>query len=187
MRFAAQSAVFPVAAAANSCHSPHINTPLPPIVEEHRRTLVAAQGYCELQMYDDALAELDALPDTARHEPTVVEMRLMVLMQAKRFSAALEIARELCTLRPDSPVGFIHAAFCLHETGCTEEARMLLLSGPPALEKEATFHYNLGCYECALGRFESAREHLKKSFEMDRKFREFAKTDRDLEPLRSEL
>lgn len=156
-------------------------------MEEHRRTLVAAQGYCELQMYDDALAELDALPLEAHAQPTVVEMRLMVLMQAKRFPNALGVARELCALRPESPVGFIHAAFCLHEIGRTEEARTLLLSGPPALEKEATFHYNLGCYECALGRLDSAREHLQKSFELDRKFREFAKTDRDLEPLRGEL
>ncbi len=164
-----------------------INAPLSSPVEEHHRTLVAAQGYCELTMFDDALAELDALPADVRTEPTVVEMRLMVLMQAKRFGAALVIGRELCSLRPESPVGFIHAAFCLHEIGRTEDARELLLGGPPALEKEATFHYNLGCYECALGRLDSAREHLKKSFEMDRKYREFAKTDRDLDPLRGEL
>jgi len=156
-------------------------------VEEHQRTLVAAQGYCELTMFDDALAELDALPPGAHAQPTVVEMRLMVMMQAKRFLDALPIGRKLCDLRPESPVGFIHAAFCLHEIGRTDEARELLLNGPPALQNEATFHYNLGCYECALGRLDSAREHLKKSFEMDRKYRDFAKTDRDLDPLRSEL
>ena len=34
--------------------------------EAHAKTLLAAQGYAELGMFDDALAELDTLPEKAR-------------------------------------------------------------------------------------------------------------------------
>ena len=154
-------------------------------VEDYQRILLAAQGFCELKMYDDALAELETLPPEAKEEPATYEMRLVVLMQAKRWEEALQAANQLCRLRPDAPGGYIHSAFCLHELGRTTDARDRLLNGPPALHKEATFHYNLACYECILGNVDLARMHLEKSIEIDKKFRDFAKTDPDLQALRS--
>lgn len=153
-------------------------------LQPHARTLLAAQGYSELSMYDDALKELEQLPEDAREHPTTIELRLVILMQAKRWKAALAAARELCRRDPDKATGFIHAAFCMHELGRTAEARDFLIEGPPALHTEPTFHYNLACYECRLGNVELARMHLDKSFELDRKYKEFAKTDPDLDPLR---
>jgi len=158
--------------------------PLDKVEEHQQRILLAAQGYCELQMYDDALAELDTLPAEAKRDPSAVEMRLVILMQAKRWAEALITAEELCRMRPGATPGYIHAAFCLHELGRTADARDRLLSGPPALHKEATFHYNLACYECILGNLELARMHLDKSIEIDKKFRDFSKTDPDLAALR---
>lgn len=152
--------------------------------EKHVR---AAQGYHELGMHRDALAELDAIDNPEADRPEVIEMRLIVLMHAKRWKEALTISRRLCAAAPDTAAGYIHSAFCLHELGRTEDARKLLLEGPPALRKEATFHYNLACYECALGEKESARKYLEASFVMDRKFREFARTDPDLQLLRGEF
>ncbi len=153
-------------------------------MEEYQRILLAAQGFCELQMYDDALAELDTLPPEAREDVAAFEMRLVILMQAKRWEEALMAANQLCSLRPEAPAGYIHSAFCLHELGRTADARDRLLNGPPTLHKEATFHYNLACYECILGNLEIARMHLEKSIEIDKKFKEFAKTDPDLQALK---
>lgn len=153
-------------------------------MEDYRRTLLAAQGYCELRMYEDSLAELATLPPEANENPMVVEMHLVVLMQAKRWAEALEQGRRLCHLKPEGTSGWIHVAFCLHETGRTSEAREALQQGPPALQSEPTFHYNMACYEATLGNVESARAFLEASVRMDAKFREFARTDPDLEPLR---
>ena len=86
-------------------------------------------------------------------------------------------------LAPEKPIGFIHAAFILHETGCTDEARTLLLGGPDSLHRDATYHYNLACYECVLGNLDLARMHLDRSFELDKKFRDYAKSDPDLAKL----
>ena len=154
------------------------------VEELHQRILLAAQGYCELGMFDDAMQELKTLPKAAQKEAAALEMRLAIQMQSKRWKDALKTADELCELHPDLSAGFIHSAFCLHELGRTSDARDRLLSGPPAMHKEATFHYNLACYECILGNLDLARLHLEKSVELDKKFRDFAKRDPDLQALR---
>ena len=154
------------------------------MIEGHERTLLAAQGYCELGMFDDALDELESLPPELMQHSAVVELRTVVLMQARRWKLALTASRSLCRVAPDKSTGFIHAAFCLHELGRTDEARDTLLSGPDALHTEPTYHYNLACYECALGNLDLARMHLEKSIELDKKFKDFAKNDPDLAALR---
>jgi len=135
-------------------------------------------------MFDEALEELGSMPVDAQQEPPAVEMRLIILMQAKRWKAALATARELTRVAPDKTIGYIHAAFCLHELGKTREARDFVLAGPQALHAEPVFHYNLACYEAVLGNLDAARIHLEKSVQLDKKFRDYAKTDPDLEALR---
>ena len=154
------------------------------MIEGYERTLLAAQGYSELGMVDDALAEIDSLPAELAENTTVVEMRIHVLRQAKRWKPALTASRLLCRVAPDKACGFIHTAFCLHELGRTTEARDTLLAGPDVLHGESTYHYNLACYECTLGNLDLARLHLEKSFELDKNLKEFAKTDPDLNGLR---
>lgn len=156
-------------------------------MEEHQRTLLAAQGYCELEMFGDALAELQSLPQEAQEHPMVLEMRLVILMQAKRWEEALETSRQLYAVKPEGDSGYIHAAFCLHELGRTDEARTVLLSGPESLHTDATYHYNLACYECILGNVDLARAHLDRCVQLDKKFKTYAKTDPDLEALRKEI
>ncbi len=151
------------------------------------RTLLAAQGYFELGMLEDALGELERLPAAMQQGLEGLQMRLFIHMREGRWEDALEISRALCRVGPEETLGFIHAAFCLHEMGRTADAKAFLLSGPSALLEEATYHYNLGCYDAALGNIEDAQAHLRASFKLDRKFREFAKTDPDLKSVWSTL
>jgi predicted Zn-dependent protease len=156
-------------------------------IKDYHRNLEAAQGYCELGMSEDALAELASVPGELQAHATVVELRLIILMQARRWKAALSAGRELTKIAPQRNIGYIHSAFCLHELGQTDAARKLLLDGPETLHAEPVFHYNLACYECMLGQLAAARQHLDKSFQLDKKFRDYAKTDPDLEPLREKV
>jgi len=149
----------------------------------HQRLLVAAQGYSELGLPELALAELELLPVEIQTIPIAMEARLAVLMQARRWKSALPVGRALCRIAPEKTSGFIHAAFCLHELGQSREARELLVSGPAALKTEATYYYNLACYEAALGNIAQARAHLNVSFAMDKSLKDYARTDPDLKPL----
>ena len=156
-------------------------------MQDYERNINAAQGYSELGMHDEALAELDVIPVELLGKTELVEMRLLILMHARRWKTALQMARKLCQYSPDATGGYIHTAFCLHELGRTREAREVLLKGPPSLLTEAVFYYNLACYDVALGEPEQALENLERSFRMDKKFRSFAQSDPDLSAIWGKL
>ena len=75
----------------------------------------------------------------------------------------------------------------MNQLGRTEEARRILLKGPPSLRHEPIFFYNLGCYEALLGHPQDAQRHLEISFQMDGHFREIAKKDPDLKTVQALL
>ena len=151
------------------------------------RALLAAQGYLELGMVEEALAELSSFSGHSGQDPDIVELRLHILIQGEQWTDALLSAEELLRITPDAVPAFIHGAFALHEMGRTTEARDLLLKGPPVLRNDATFHYNIGCYEAVLGNKEAALQSLRQSFALDDTYRDFAKGDPDLKMLHEEL
>jgi len=153
----------------------------------NERALLAAQGYLELGMVEEALAELVAVQSPAISDPDLIELRLHILMQGGRWTDALASAEELLRLNSSAIPAYIHGAFALHELGRTAEARDLLLRAPEILGADPTYHYNIGCYEAVLGNSDSAMQSLKKSFALDETYRDFAKLDPDLEAIHAEL
>jgi predicted Zn-dependent protease len=151
------------------------------------RALLAAQGYLELGMVEEALAELSGVKSLEAGDPDLVELRLHIMMHGERWSEALVVAEELLRLNPSALPAYIHGAFALHELGRTADARDLLLRGPEILRKDPTYHYNIGCYEAVLGNSESAKQSLERSFALDETYRDFAKKDPDLKAIRHEL
>jgi len=134
-------------------------------------------------MTRDCLRELDSLPPADQLLPQTLEMRIVILMKAGQWRKAVRTCESLCAVAPDLPTGYIQMGFCLHRLGQTRKAREVLVGGPPSLQAEAIFHYNLACYECVLGNVETAKMHLETSLAMDEKLRRFAREDPDLLPL----
>jgi predicted Zn-dependent protease len=151
------------------------------------RAILAAQGYLELGMAAEALAELADLNEIEGRDPDAIELRLHILMQATRWADALSTAEELIRLDADAIPAYIHGAFALHELRRAAEARDLLLKGPEELRKDPTFHYNIGCYEAVLGNRDAALQSLRQSFALDSTYRDFARRDPDLALLREYL
>jgi predicted Zn-dependent protease len=152
-----------------------------------KRALVSAQGYHELGLWREAWRELDALPEATQRRPDVLELRVMVLINEQKWREALTVSRQLAEVAPQEEGGWVHAAFCLHYLGRTQEAMQALLAAPASLREKAIFYYNLACYSCVLGQLDAAREALLRSFALDKRYRDFARGDRDLEPLHREL
>lgn len=153
----------------------------------NERALLAAQGYLELGMVEEALAELATVETPLLKDPDLLELRLHILMQGRRWDEALTTAEELLRMKEDALPAYIHGAFALHELGRTSEARDLLLKGPSLLRNDPIFHYNIGCYEAVLGNRDAALASLRQSFAMDKTFREFAQRDPDLMQIVQEL
>jgi predicted Zn-dependent protease len=144
------------------------------------RTLLAAQGYIELDMPAEALRELDELSPADQARQEVLQVRLFIFMRSRRWRDAMAVCDFLRAADPLQTTGYIHGAFCLHELGQTREAKDLLLSGPAALLREATYYYNMGCYDAVLGNIQEAQHAIEISFKMDDKFREIARYVPDL-------
>ncbi len=151
------------------------------------QSLQAAEGYAMLGMHIEAIEELEKARVNFGEHPDLLEAALKLLMRKKAWDAAIKIGRKLCSTAPHLPVGFLHTAYCLHEQGRTEEAKSVLLQGPPDLENEAAYHYNLGCYNAILGNKEAARDHVLQSFKINKGFRQLALDDPDLNSIREFL
>lgn len=144
------------------------------------QSLRAAEGYLQLAMPDDAIEELKTLSAARRCDVHALELTLAAEMMRMKWNAASDAARLLCRTRGAKNSYFIHAAYCLHETGDTLAAKELLQSGPKGLLKDALFYYNMGCYSAVLGQRSEARNYLKQAFDLDESLRESAREDEDL-------
>lgn len=140
----------------------------------------AAVGWLELGLPDEALFELEPLPWRIQIRKSLLELRLVAEMADRSWNAASETARLLCLKDPKEPQFFLHAAYCLHETGDTHAALLWLLRGPKTLFSEAIFHYNLACYLAVLGQTDRAKSHLNTAFTLDQSLRDSAHLDQDL-------
>jgi len=87
------------------------------------RKIRAAEGYSELGMYSEALAELDELDGEQQDRLEALRARVEVVLRQRDWQSALRLSLRACKLHPGESAGFIHAAFCLHELGRTEEAK----------------------------------------------------------------
>lgn len=151
---------------------------------ETDRKILAAQGYVELGLHQEARAQLASLPEEVFERVDVIELILLCHMGEHKWEEALALTYKLCGLEPNEPGGFIHAAYCLHELGRTSEALDVLSRGPKALRTKPVYYYNLGCYLAQLGKHDEAVRLLEQSFEMDGSLRSYARKDPDLHDLR---
>ncbi|MGJ8671847.1 TPR end-of-group domain-containing protein [Rubritalea sp.] len=153
---------------------------------EADRSLSAAEGYLQLEMPKEAMDELSSLPQKVRLGQHAAELELAAEMMQQHWNRGVDIAQALCRLKPNKKSYYLHAGYCLHETGDTLAAKSFLMSGPKSLMKDALFHYNMGCYSAVLGDPEEAQRHLRQAFGLDSSLRETAKNDKDLAGLKLE-
>jgi predicted Zn-dependent protease len=146
-----------------------------------------AEGYSELGMLEDALAQLNQLDAENQERVEILRMRIDILMRKKDWKVALQLSLRYCAANPNQPYGYVHTAFCLHELDRTSEAKQTLLDGPASLLDEPVYYYNLACYDTVLGNLDQAKAYLRASFRLDKSFRELARNDPDLKQIRDEL
>jgi predicted Zn-dependent protease len=150
---------------------------------ESNRKILAAQGYVELGLYNEARRELHSLDRDQFDRAEVIELGLQCLLGEQRWSEALAMAHALCGAAPAESSGYIHAAYCLHEMKRTDEAVRVLRDGPKSLHEKPVFYYNLACYNARLGQVADALKLLDQAFKMDPRLRRLARKDPDLQGL----
>jgi predicted Zn-dependent protease len=155
------------------------------LAHQDRFCLQAAHGWVELGNPAEALHELDGLSATAREHPEVLGLRWHIAAKSRDWETALGIAGALVEAMPESPSGWIHRSYCLHELKRTREAWDSLLPLAKRFPKEWLICYNLACYACQLGLLAEARTWFTRAVEAGDpiEINRLAADDPDLRPL----
>jgi Tfp pilus assembly protein PilF len=149
-----------------------------------KRRLSHAQGYLELGLFADALAELDRLPEPEASSLEASGLRLAIFQEQADWPALRQHARLVAQRWPDEPAGWVTWAYAARRAESLAAAEAILLAAELQLPAEAAIQFNLGCYACQQGDLAAARRRLDRAIALDAKFAALAETDPDLQPLR---
>jgi lipopolysaccharide biosynthesis regulator YciM len=153
---------------------------------QFQRRLLAASGFAELSLFQEAVEELEELPESTKELPTVLVVWLEVYQHWQKWSEAESIATRLMEMEADEPNWPIALAYAIRRSRGLAFAHETLLQAGEKFPKCGTIQFNLACYCAQLGQLDEARERLRDAIQLDKAFAAMAKSDPDLEPLRSE-
>ena len=147
-------------------------------------TFLAAEGYLELGMLDDARQAYEQLATQTKQSVEGL-MLLMEIYRAAGNTPELEaVAEQLCIIDSDNVDRWIDLALVLSEEALLDNARELLLEAVDRFPDTALVHFHLARFECILGNLLVAKEHLARSKNLCPVCRVLALTDEaDLLPI----
>src|SRR4030095_88246 len=154
--------------------------PLEPPDQQHWQ---AAVGYVELGMFQDANDQLEKIDPFNRAAPEVLAVRLGIYHGLKKWELMREMPKRLADFQPNDIQWITSYAYATRRAESIPAAKEILLNAETKFSKEAIIKYNLACYFCQMGEIETAKEYLKRTFEIDSNWRSRALDDDDLKPL----
>lgn len=153
--------------------------------------LDAAMGWLGLGCAGDARDELEKISPANQNHPGVLEVRWMLFVRDKNWSAALEIAQRELRLAPQDSSGWLHHAYALRRVndGGLILAWSALLPAAEKFPEEPVIAFNLSCYACQMQQLENARLWLQRAVKTGGKaaIKKMALADDDLKPLWPEI
>src|ERR1700740_782632 len=149
-----------------------------------RRKVTAASGFAELGLYQEAVEELEDLPEASRDDLPVLATWLQVYQSWGKWSEAAAVAERLIQKDPDEEDCYIALGFAVRLAQSLAAAEVILSAALQKFPGNATICFNLACYYAQLGVLDQARLHLQKALVIDPSFKNAALSDPDLRPLR---
>ena len=153
--------------------------------------LSAAVGWMELGNAAEAAAELEKISAENQAQPDVLEVRWLLLAQARRWDDALQVTQALVQAAPHRSSSWLHHAYAMRRaaSGGLRQAWDALLPAHEKFPKEATIAFNLACYACQLQQLEEARSWFHRALTLGGKYKikAIALGDSDLQPLWAEI
>jgi tetratricopeptide (TPR) repeat protein len=154
-----------------------------PLEPPDQKFFEAACGYAQLGMFLDANAELEKVDPYKRAAPEILALRVAIYKGLERWELMQVVAQRLVEFDVRNIDFVISYAFATRRAESIEAAKQILLNAEPKFPNQAVIKYNLACYFCQLEDLESAKDYLKRAFEIDPNWRLQALEDEDLQPL----
>jgi tetratricopeptide (TPR) repeat protein len=149
-----------------------------------QRRLLAASGFAELSLFQEAVQELEELPESSKELLPVLAVWLEVYQHWQKWSEAESVALRLLEMEPEEPSWPIALAYATRRGRGLVFANEILLQASEKFPNCGTIQFNLACYAAQLGQLDEARQRLDRAIELDKEFAAMAKKDPDLEAIR---
>lgn len=147
---------------------------------ETYRALQAAEGFVFLDLYREALREVDGIDHADQEDSDVLIARIRILLHLARWTSAARLSARGEELHRDEDEFTVQRAFALHQLERGDEAARVLLEAPEWLRRTGILHYNLGCYEARWGNLSVARQCVQAAIQMNAAMKKNARQDPDL-------
>lgn len=147
------------------------------IDNDYKKILLAAEGYLELGMPEEALGEFASLPPEAKAGLEGLSTLMAIHRVEEDWEAMESVASRLWHADSERVERWIDWAVALRQSDSLASARVLLLEAVEKFPDEAIVHFHLACCECQLGNLSRAHWHLMESKKRCRLCRVLALTD----------
>lgn len=164
-----------------------IKSDLEALSDGTRWTLEKADGYMDLKMWDQALAELNKVPPEDEDSIAYRHIRLRLAIETEDWTTSTKLVIELQQALPEEPAFWVQRAYVARRAESIQVARTILCDALSRFPQTPVIPFNLACYECQLGELQLAHEYLQAAFALDPSYRDLALCDEDLEPLWGDL
>lgn len=153
-----------------------------------RRTqiLMAAEGYLELQLPEQALAELQRLDPADRRTSEALYLTGEALRALERYREAIPVLKAAADKAPSKLNVHLALGWCYKRVGRIESAIEALQEALEDNLEEAILHYNLACYFSLAGHRELALSHLSQALSLDGSYRDLIGREADFDSIRSD-
>ena len=147
------------------------------------RSLRAAEGYLFFNLYREALAELDSIPDFEKDDCDVMIARTRIFLHLGHWRKAAQLSARGAAQHCDEDEFTVQRAFALHQLNKGEQAARVLLDAPEWIRRTGILHYNLACYEARWGNLTVARQCVQAAIQINSAIKKNARQDPDLAEL----
>jgi len=148
---------------------------------------LAASGFSELGLFQEAVEELEGLPAELKETRGVLAVWLELYQGWRKWAEAAAVAMRLVEAEPEESNWPVALAYATRRSSGLASARDILISASLKFPNCATIQFNLACYDAQLGHLSEARKRLRQAIQIDKDFADLARNDPDLEPIRDEV
>lgn len=153
--------------------------------ERAQRWLDEAEGYLQLGMLDHALERVVAVSATAHLGYECAALRGSILREKNAFPEAIPYFEAALRLRPGDLLATMGLGWCQKRVGHVDLAAKTYTDALKVHPNEAILHYNLACYLSLLGQAKESVDALRRSFRIDKDYRQLLRGETDFDPIRA--
>jgi tetratricopeptide (TPR) repeat protein len=154
--------------------------------ELHKRIEVV-QGYHELGMHAEALAELTRIEDEVGLQVELLALRMTIHRSAAQWDEMREVADIIKRLQPAQAEAWIWLADATRHSVSLEAAREILVEAEKTFPENPHIKFQIGCYHCRLGEIDPAEKYVRAAIALDQRWNQIALADEDVRELWARL